>query len=132
MKTKEFDLLDGVNLSEEDKKYYMDKRQVSDIIIQMIKRRFELNMTQRELAEKSGIKQPMIARIEQFDSVPRIDTFLKLLNALKLHINLEESYEPVIEFKIEYKSTRPSYRINMNASDNQEICNISINLGFAI
>ena len=36
-------------------------------------------MTQRDLAEASGLKQPAIARIESHRSVPRVDTLLKLL-----------------------------------------------------
>ena len=36
-------------------------------------------MTQRDLAEASGLKQPAIARIESMRSVPRVDTLLKLL-----------------------------------------------------
>lgn len=79
-----FDLLDGINLSDEDKKYYKDKRKVNNIIISIIKRRIDLGMSQRDLALKSGIKQPMIARIEKFDNIPRLDTLLKLLDALDL------------------------------------------------
>ncbi len=40
------------------------------------------NLTQRALAEKSGIKQPMINRIERGSQVPRPFTLLRLLAAL--------------------------------------------------
>lgn len=83
-----FDLLDGINLSDEDKKYYKDKRKVNNIIINIIKRRIDLGMSQRDLALKSGIKQPMIARIEKFDNIPRLDTLLKLLDALDLTLTI--------------------------------------------
>lgn len=83
-----FDLLDGINLSDEDKKYYKDKRKVNNIIISIIKRRIDLGMSQRDLALKSGIKQPMIARIEKFDNIPRLDTLLKLLDALNLALTI--------------------------------------------
>ena len=83
-----FDLLDGINLSDEDKKYYKDKRKVNNIIISIIKRRIDLGMSQRDLALKSGIKQPMIARIEKFDNIPRLDTLLKLLDALDLTLTI--------------------------------------------
>ena len=83
-----FDLLDGINLSDEDKKYYKDKRKVNNIIINIIKRRIDLGMSQRDLALKSGIKQPMIARIDKFDNIPRLDTLLKLLDALDLTLTI--------------------------------------------
>ena len=83
-----FDLLDGINLSDEDKKYNKDKRKVNNIIISIIKRRIDLGMSQRDLALKSGIKQPMIARIEKFDNIPRLDTLLKLLDALDLTLTI--------------------------------------------
>jgi transcriptional regulator with XRE-family HTH domain len=38
-------------------------------------------MTQRDLAEASGIPQPSIARIERGASIPRVDTLERLLQA---------------------------------------------------
>lgn len=45
----------------------------------MIEARESRGMTQRDLAEASGLKQPAIARIESMRSMPRVDTLLKLL-----------------------------------------------------
>lgn len=45
-------------------------------------------MSQRDLAKKTGIKQPMIARIENFDTIPRLDTLVKISRALELKIEL--------------------------------------------
>lgn len=45
----------------------------------LIEAREARGMTQRDLAEASGLKQPAIARIESMRSVPRVDTLLKLL-----------------------------------------------------
>ena len=39
-------------------------------------------MTQRDLEKLSGVKQPVIARIENGTSVPNLTTVLKLLTAL--------------------------------------------------
>lgn len=41
------------------------------------------HLTQRDLAEKSGIKQPMINRIERGSQTPRPFTLLRLLTALE-------------------------------------------------
>ncbi len=61
---------------------------IVDIISAIIKRRQELNITQRELEKITGIKQPAIARIESLEVIPRIDTLLKILNPLGLKIKI--------------------------------------------
>ena len=54
------------------------------LIGKLIETRRAKGITQRKLAELSGIKQPMIARIEKFDTTPRIDTLAKLYYPLGL------------------------------------------------
>ncbi len=44
--------------------------------------RKEQGISQRELGKLTGIKQPVIARIESGQSSPRIDTLVKLLEPL--------------------------------------------------
>lgn len=39
------------------------------------------NLTQQDLADKSGVKQPMIARFERGINTPNMSTVLKLLSA---------------------------------------------------
>lgn len=68
----------------DDKDYFNISNMVSDIIVKLIAKRIELKMSQRQLAEKTGIKQPMIARIEKFESIPRLDTLIRIANALGL------------------------------------------------
>lgn len=101
MENKQFDIFDGIEFSKEEKEYLLEQEKVSALIISMISRRVELNMTQRDLAEKTGIKQPMIARIERMDSIPRLDTLVKLFTALDL--NLTTVIEKKITFTIEIK-----------------------------
>lgn len=50
-----------------------------DLIGKMIEAREEKGLSQRELAELSGVKQPAIARMESMKSTPQIDTLLKVL-----------------------------------------------------
>lgn len=50
-----------------------------DIIEATIKAREKNNLTQRELSKKTGIKQPVIARIETSTNSPRASTLIKLL-----------------------------------------------------
>lgn len=53
-----------------------------EIITAMIQARREKGLSQRDLEELSGIKQPQIARIEKGDSSPQLDTLLKMLAAM--------------------------------------------------
>lgn len=55
---------------------------VRDIII----RRNELEWSQRELAEKSGVPQSTVNRIETLTSIPRSETLFKVCYALGLAI----------------------------------------------
>jgi predicted transcriptional regulator len=46
-------------------------------------------LTQRELAKRSGVAQPTIARIETGSMVPRVDTFDRLLEACGMGLEVE-------------------------------------------
>ena len=50
-----------------------------DIIKATVEARKQNNLTQRELSKKSGIKQPVIARIEKYVNSPQTSTLIKLL-----------------------------------------------------
>ena len=52
------------------------------LIGEFIKARQEKGLTQRELEELSGVKQPIIARMENGTSVPNLNTMLKVLAPL--------------------------------------------------
>lgn len=84
MEEKRFDLFESIVLNEEDKKCFDEQKEVSNIIVMFIKRRIDLKISQRELAKMTGIKQPVIARIECFEETPRLDTLVKIAKALDL------------------------------------------------
>ena len=89
MSEKKFDLFEDINLNKEDEKYFEISNIVAEIVARLVSKRLELGVSQRELAKKTDIKQPMIARIEKFESIPRLDTLVKIALALDLKINLE-------------------------------------------
>ena len=63
-----------------------------DIVDQIIKIRKERGITQQQLANMTGILQPVIARVESKKSRPTIDFVQKILDALDLKITLEDSF----------------------------------------
>lgn len=87
-KENHFNLFDNIQLTEKEK-FLMDvNNDISSLIIKMINRRKELSISQRDLAFITGIKQPMIARIERLSVIPRIDTLIILARALNLRLDL--------------------------------------------
>ncbi|MCL2049590.1 MAG: helix-turn-helix transcriptional regulator [Defluviitaleaceae bacterium] len=52
------------------------------IIGELIKARQEKNISQRELEQLSGVKQPIISRMEAGETSPQLDTILRLLAPL--------------------------------------------------
>lgn len=60
---------------EEEEQIKLEK----DIIEATINARKENKLTQRELSQKSGVKQPAIARIEKYVNSPQTNTLIKLL-----------------------------------------------------
>ena len=52
------------------------------IISELIMERNENGISQRKLGKLSGVKQPVISRIEARETSPQIDTLLKLLAPL--------------------------------------------------
>ena len=59
-----------------------DADKKADLICSIIEARKEQGLSQRDLEEVTGIKQPVIARLEKGSTYPRYDTLLKILGAL--------------------------------------------------
>ena len=72
-------------MNDESKVSKAEKAQIefeSSLIGKLIELREAKGMTQTELAEISGVKQPAIARLESMRCTPQIDTLFKLLSPL--------------------------------------------------
>ena len=52
------------------------------LIGELIKARQERGLSQKKLEELSGVKQPVIARMEKGQTSPQLDTILKVLTPL--------------------------------------------------
>lgn len=59
------------------------------MMCQLIEARQKKGYTQRKLEELSGVKQPVIARMEKGITMPRLDTIMKVLFPLGLTLKIE-------------------------------------------
>lgn len=76
------------NTWEDIRKQYFTKEEIAEsdlrvsIIGELIKARQQKGITQRELEAMSGVKQPIIARMENGTTTPNLSTLLKVLAPL--------------------------------------------------
>jgi len=80
------DVRETINIFSAKEKKEMDL--LVDLIATLVNRRIDLGLSQRELAQLSGIKQPAIARLEKLEAIPRVDTLIKVLQPLGLSLRL--------------------------------------------
>lgn len=73
----------GYNYTEETDMFVSNEVAENDLrnslIEEITKVRQEKGLSQRQLEELSGVKQPIIARMENGTSIPNLNTILKLL-----------------------------------------------------
>jgi HTH-type transcriptional regulator/antitoxin HipB len=62
------------------------------VVRQLIALREERGWSQRDLADRAGMKQPQLARLETGQVEPRLDTLQRL--AAALNCNVHVSFEP--------------------------------------
>lgn len=61
---------------------------VIDMLSYLQSERIRQGISQQELANRTGMKQPQIARIERLDSVPSLTTLQRYANGLGLNLQL--------------------------------------------
>ena len=112
------ELWEDLKLDNEDSKLTIEtSRKVIDIIRTITKTRQKLNISQRELAEKCGIKQPALARIEAFKTIPQINTLIKIAECVNLSVvvlNEEQKLNITIAEKIASIVTNLTYNTECN------------------
>ncbi|NEZ85885.1 XRE family transcriptional regulator [Clostridium botulinum] len=61
------------------------------LIKSLVEFRKSAGITQKEVAERSGLTQQMVSRMEKIDNSPTLDTFLRYVLALGLELKLDGS-----------------------------------------
>ncbi|SFD70137.1 helix-turn-helix domain-containing protein [Streptomyces aidingensis] len=67
---------------------YVDARLAGDLGQAIYDRRMEMGLSQAELAERAGMTQPQISRIEGGDTVPTLPLLRRLAKALNGSLNV--------------------------------------------
>ena len=70
----------------DDKKTIEEIEEQAIIISTVIQQRHALGISQRELANRCGIPQSSVARIESMKTTPNLDTLLKIVHQLGLKL----------------------------------------------
>lgn len=78
------------------KRHYEALKPKYAVIAALIARRNKLKVSQRELARRTGLKQPAICRLESGNGDVTLDTLLKVTEALNMEISLQDK-EPESE-----------------------------------
>lgn len=87
------------NENEENKVVIDTADKVIKIINKIVKARINLKLSQRDLAEKCGIKQPALARIEQFNVIPKLNTIIKIAKCVNVDIDAKDNNDTNEQFE---------------------------------
>lgn len=74
-----------------DEKFDLEYKKIKQeykLIEKLIETRKEKNITQKELAEVTGVSQQAISRLELEKHIPKIDTFIRILDGLDLELTI--------------------------------------------
>lgn len=81
---------DKINEDKEFEKHYDQLKDQYTLIQQVTKVRKEMGLTQKDLANKIGMKQQVISRVENEKHVPTLDSFIRILDGLDLELTIKK------------------------------------------
>lgn len=90
---------------------------LSRIILTLIEARVDQGYTQRQLADKCGLKQSAIARMESLKTIPRLDTVIRVANALNHVVCVDAVTAKISDITIESLEITNSDELNYAYSD---------------
>lgn len=75
------------NFNKEERFLFESKQIEREFIMSLVRLRKEQNITQKELAKKTGLTQQIISKIEKMDRKPTLLNLIKYLLGLDININ---------------------------------------------
>ena len=91
MAFKRIDITSAVEEERIDKEFdseYKKIKQEYKLIEKLVEARKSKDITQKELAELVGVSQQAISRLELEKHIPKMDTFIKILDGLDLELTI--------------------------------------------
>ena len=76
-----------------------------EVIRQLVKCRKKAGLSQSELAQKAGIKQQALSRIEQRVANPTLSTLCAITDALEYELTLKPANEEIVNYKTDYDNS---------------------------
>ena len=86
---KQYSLIEELNAYQEHEKMLIDLEE--KLIDELARLRKEKQLSQRELCDIIGFKQPTLAKIEKRKNSPQLSTLIKILDALDYHIEFKKN-----------------------------------------
>lgn len=83
------DLIIELHQDTEHEEQYWRKKPFYDLTLEIIKRRNELGLSQKELAERTGTYQSAISRIQSTERNPRLGTIIEIAEALDATVEIK-------------------------------------------
>jgi len=93
------EIKERMEASEEFKNAYIQADREYKLIKEVVQKRKELGISQNMIAEKSGLKQQVISRMETEGNSPTLKSFLRYLDAAGLSIKVEKKTTDELENK---------------------------------
>lgn len=87
------------------------EKEKNKLINSVVKARIKSGLTQTQLEEKSGVKQPIIARIEKGISCPNVETLLKLLNPMGKKLEVVDKNKKMSQIEREIEKRKKEVEI---------------------
>ena len=90
---KKIDVKHIVEEERKNKEFDLEYKKIKNeynLIEKFVETRKRKNITQKELAELTGVSQQAISRLELEKHMPKIDTFIKILDGLDLELTIRE------------------------------------------
>lgn len=115
------------NENEESGRVFETAEAISKVIVSLIEARVDRGLTQRQLAQKCGLKQAAIARMESLKTIPRLDTVIKVASALDLSLDLSSKIVTISDISYNSESDKiPDFRYDVSMIDYTFLQNANI------
>ena len=88
------EIIENKRLDKDFNSSYLEVKKEYDLIKQVVEVRKKKNISQKDLANMVGISQQEISRFENEKHIPKLTSFIRIIEALDIDIKLEAKNLP--------------------------------------